>query len=258
VRRPAWLLAALGVLATLAACGSSHHAVAYSGRIYSVGEARRAFDQLGLALHGEKERSGLVTLQLSARHPFMTAGLGTVTVATRRAAVGRMLSLPGHVTRYANVTAFSKTTDLDEVRGALWALRWGTLSQGKPGRDRIVLGDSIGPIRLGESRKRLEKELGPGRSARGGLVRYLGGRVLVDYGFHDALYKGVMYLETRSSGFHTRSRVHVGSSRQALRSLYPTCENQECHVLQGPWPDALATVFRMKDGKVAAIDITYS
>jgi hypothetical protein len=171
---------------------------------------------------------------------------------------GTSLSFPGHVTRYANVTAFSKDGDLDEVRGALSALRWGTFSQVKPGRSQIVLGDSIGPIRLGESRKRLEREFGRGRPARGDIVGYLGGRVLVDYDFHDALYKGVMYLETRSSGFHTRSGVHVGSSRRALRSLYPTCENQECHVLQGPWPDALATVFRMKSGKVVAIDITHS
>ena len=171
---------------------------------------------------------------------------------------GTSLSFPGHVTRYANVTAFSKDSHVDEVRGALSALRWGTFSQGKPGSDRIVLGDSIGPIRLGESRRRLERELGPGRSTQRGIVRYLGGRVLVDYDFHDALYKGVMYLETRWSGFHTRSGVHVGSSREALRPLYATCENHECHVLQGPWPDALATVFRMKGGKVVAIDITYS
>jgi hypothetical protein len=156
VKGLAWPPAALGVPATLAACGSSHHTVAYSGRIYSVGEVRRAFAQLGLALRTEAtQRNGVVILEVRARLPAATAGLGSVTVASRRAMAGTSLFFPGHVTRYANVTAFSKDSDLDEVRGALSALRWGTFSQAKPGRDQIVLGDSIGPIRLGESRKRL-------------------------------------------------------------------------------------------------------
>jgi hypothetical protein len=176
-----------------------------------------------------------------------------VAVATWRATAGAPLSLPGRVTRYANVTAFSKFRVLDEVRGALSALRWGTLSREKAGRDLIVLGESIGSIRLGESRKRVERMFGPGRSGGRGLVRYFAGHLLVDYDFHDGLYNRVMYLATRWSGFRTRSGVHVGSGRQALRSLYVTCQNRECHLLSGPWPDALATGFTLKDGKVTEI-----
>jgi hypothetical protein len=260
VRRAAWLFAALGVLATLAACGSSHHATAYPGRIYSVGQVQRAFAQLGLALRRENKQSpGVVILQLRGRLPVATAGLGSVTVATRRATADRSLSLPGRVTRYANVTAFSRSRVLDEVRGALSALRWGTLSEGKPGRDLIVPGQSIGPIWLGESRERVERAFGPGRSTSRGLVAYLGGHLLVDYHFHDGLYKGVMSLETRWSGFHTRSGTHVGSTRDELRPLYVRCESKiQCYLEAGPWPDALATVFTMKDGKVIGIDIGHS
>jgi len=122
-----------------------------------------------------------------------------------------------------------------------------------------VLGESIGPVRLGESRKRLERELGPGRSTAHGRVAYLGGHVLVDYRFHDALYKRVMYLETRWSGFHTRSGARVGSTRGELRRLFVTCASRSlCYLEQGPWPDALATRFDLKDGKTVGIDIGYS
>lgn len=56
------------------------------------------------------------------------------------------------------------------------ALRWGTTSSlGKPGRTLIVLGDSIGGIRLGETRMSVEKKFGPGRSRQRGLVSYFGG-----------------------------------------------------------------------------------
>lgn len=183
------MLAGLGVVATLAGCGASQHAAAYSGRIYSVGEVRRAFTQLGLALGPEnRQSSGVVVLKLGARLPAKAPGLGSVTVVTRRGTAGTPPSPPGRVTRFANVTAFSKPSVVDEVRGALSALRWGTLSVAKSGKDRIVLGKSIGPIWLGESRKRLERMVGPGKPAGHGVVAYLGGHVLVDYDFHDALY----------------------------------------------------------------------
>jgi hypothetical protein len=260
VNRPAWLLAALGVLATLAACGSAHHGGAYTGRVFSVGQVQRAFAQLGLSLRREnRNRPGVVILRLGARRPVKASGLGSVTVATRRAAARKPPSLPGRVTRYANVSAFSRARVLDEVRGALAALRWGTLSQAKPARSLIVLGESIGPVWLGETRKRVEREVGPGRPTGPGLVAYLGGHVLVDYRFHDALYKRVMYLETGWSGFHTRSGAHVGSTRGELRRLYVTCVSRaQCYLEQGPWPDALATGFTLKNGKVVGIRIGYS
>jgi hypothetical protein len=170
--------------------------------------------------------------------------------------VGGSLSLPGRATRYANVTAFTKPYVLDEVRGALSALRWGTFAQERPGGQLIVLGKSIGKIWLGERRRAVEKALGPGMPRRPGVVWYLGGRLVVDYGFHDRVYPWVSYLETRWAGYHTRSGVHVGSSRQDLRRLFVSCERKSlCYLEASPWPDALATSFTMRDGKVVEIDM---
>lgn len=255
------------MLATLlAACGSSRHAQPYSGRVYSVGQVQSAFAALGLRLHPDSHDPGVVLL-VNDRHlgqPYMgpVPRLLTVVVTAR----GRVTESPasfqtrGHsrLTRYANVTVFSKPSVLDEVRGSISTLRWGTI-RAKPGRRLIVPGGSIGGIRMGESRKDVEKAFGPGRSMRRGLVRYFGGRLLVSYVFHDRMYKWVAYLQTRWSGFHTRSGIHVGSSRQELRRIYATCDSEtECHLLEGRWPDALATGFTMRHGKVAEIGIGYS
>jgi hypothetical protein len=250
-------LTALVVLGTLAGCGSSHHAGAYAGRLYSVEQVKRAFSQLGLELHRAARQSpGLVRLQLSARLPVPRGGLGRVIVATRRATATTATSLPGRVTRYANVTAVSRSGVLDEVRGAMSALRWGTLAHAKPARHLIVPGNSIGGVWLGESRRTVEQAHGRGQPRGRGVVSYFGGHLLVDYEFHDRVYRRVTYVETRWSGYHTGSGVHVGSTRQELRPLYVTCGSRtECHLLEGPWPDALATVFTMRDGKVAEIDI---
>jgi hypothetical protein len=81
----------------------------------------------------------------------------------------------------------------------------------------------------------------------------------VIYWFHDGLQKYVAGLGTQWVGFRTRSGVHVGSSRRELRRIYATCDSKtECHLLEGPWPDALATSFVMRNGKVAEIGIGYS
>lgn len=257
MRRRVPLVTAFVVLGTLVGCGSSHHAGAYSGRLYSVAQVRRAFAQLGLELHKAARQSpGLVRLQLGATFPVPRTGLGRVTVATRRATATSATHLPGRATRYANVTAVSKSGVLDEVRGAMSALRWGTLAHAKPGRHLIVPGNSIGGVWLGESRKTVEKALGRGKPSGRGVVSYFGGHLLVGYEFHDRIYRWVSYLMTRWSGYHTRSGVHVGSTRQALRPLYATCDSKsECHLLAGPWPDALATGFTMRGGKVAEMDI---
>jgi hypothetical protein len=161
------------------------------------------------------------------------------------------------VTRYANVMAFSKASVADEVKGAISALRWGTVSTAKPGKRLIVLADSIGGIRLGEPRKSTEKRFGPGRSRQRGLVSYFGGHLLVDYRFHDGFYSRVMSLSTRWSGYHVpRSGAHVGSSRRDLRRLYVSCYYKTSCILQaGPWPDPVGTGFTVRHGKVVEISV---
>jgi hypothetical protein len=181
-----------------------------------------------------------------------------VFVATRRQSVESTQFTRGRntqVTRYANIAVVSKPDVLYQVRSAVSALRWGTASNlAKPARGLIVLGSSIDGIRLDESRTNVEKAFGVGRSSRRGLVSYFGGHLIVNYWFHDGLYKQVEYLETRWSGYRTRSGIHVGSSRRELRPLYVTCTKENCVLLAGPWPDPVGTVFIMRPGKV--VDIT--
>lgn len=266
---------AVGVLATASACGSSHEArrsmsdhpfrsAHDSARLYTVRQVRRAFAALGVELHIEaRQTPGLVFLLNNARlGPQQIPSpprIVTVVVATRRNAAG---STPfvgvrhTRVTRWANVTVFSKPDVLDQVRAAVSALRWGTASSlGKPGRTSIVLGDSIGGIRLGELRTSVEKKFGPGRSTQRGLVSYFGGHLLVNYWFHDGLYRRVEYLQTRWKGYRTRSGVHVGSSRRELGRLYVTCREGDCSLLAGPMPDALGTIFTLRHGKVVEITV---
>jgi hypothetical protein len=274
VRRLAGLLAGIGAVVTASACGSSHHAhlsandvrvwkAARSGPLYSVEQVRRTFAALGLELHtGAIAAPGLVSLVNNARlgpqHIPSPPRVVTVFVVTRRHPAQSRQFRRGRdtqVTRYGNVTVFSKPAVLDQVRAAVSALRWGTASSpGKPGNGVILLGSSIDGIRLDESRTNVEKTLGAGRSSRPGLVSYFGGHLLVNYWFHDRRYKQVEYLETRWSGYLARSGVHVGSSRRELRPLYVTCTKQNCVLLAGPWPDPVATVFTIRHNKV--VDIT--
>jgi hypothetical protein len=135
----------------------------------------------------------------------------------------------------------------------------GSGSQQRTPQNRlIVLGHSIGGIRLGEPRRSVEKALGRGRSRRRGLVWYFGGRLLVDYWFHDQLTTRVEALETGWDGFHTRYGAHVGSSRRKLAAVHVTCRDGECARAAGQMPDAPGTVFTMRHGKVVRIDIFYS
>jgi hypothetical protein len=275
VKRLAGLLAAAGVVAMVSACGSSHRehlsstglrvgSVSYSGRLYSVREVRRAFAALGLELHRVPSPTpGLVSLVNDARlgpeHIPRPPRVVAVFVVTRRQAAETTQFERGrntHITRYANIAVVSKPDFLDEVRGAVSALRWGIASsRAKPRRGSIVLGSSIDGIRLDESRTDVEKAFGVGRSIRRGLVSYFGGHLIVNYWFHDGLYKQVEYLETRWSGYRSRSGVHVGSSRRELRPLYVTCAPGNCVVLAGPWPDPVGTSFTMRHGKVVEITI---
>jgi len=134
----------------------------------------------------------------------------------------------------------------------------GSGSQQRTPQNRlIVLGHSIGDIRLGEPRRRVAKAFRPGRSSRRGLVWYYGGRLLDVYWFHDGLTTRVEGLETSWGGFHTRSGLHVGSSRQELRALHVACGHVECSRAAARGPDAPGTVFKMRHGKVAQIDVFY-
>jgi hypothetical protein len=232
----------------------------YSGRLYSVADVQRAFAQLGWKLRpSPSQHKGVVALAAHWNVPGQgippTAVGGVVEVATMRTMIGNEPSFPGRRTSYANVTAFGGFGTLDNVRGALSALRWGTLDRAKPASDLIVPGKSIGPFRLDESRAAVEKAFGPGTHGRyRGSVSYFGGRVGVSYEFHDDIYDWVTALSTRSPDYHTRSGIHVGSSAQALRRLFVTCEGKGmCYVLAGPWPDALTTNFLLRHGRVTAI-----
>jgi hypothetical protein len=273
VRRLAGLLTAVGVVVAASACGSSHRAhlstsgiririAPYSGHLYSVREVRRAFAALGLELHtAARPAPGLISLvnnsRLGPQHIPSPPRVVTVFVVTRRHVVESKQVDRGRntrVTRYANVTVFSKPDVLDQAMAAVSALRWGTASSvGKPGRGSIVFGSSIDGIRLDESRTDVEKAFGPGRSIQRGLVSYFRGHLLVSYWFHDGLYKQVEYLETRWSGYRTRSGVHVGSTLRELRRLYVTCTREDCSLQAGPMPDAVGTVFTMRRGKVVDI-----
>src|SRR5438270_3542805 len=82
-------------------------------------------------------------------------------------------------------------------------------------KDRlIVLGRSIGAISLGERGTTVRRTLGPGSRSGRGVVSYFGGRLLISYWFHDELTHRVQYIKTTWDGFHTRSGLHVGTSRR--------------------------------------------
>ncbi len=231
----------------------------YSGRLYAVTDVKRAFAQLGWKLvPAQSQQKGIVILRAQWDVPgqnFSAAPSGTVEVATLPGMVGSGPAFPGRRTSYANVTAFSRFGSIDNVRGALSALRWGTLGLAKPASNLIVPGKSIGPFRLGEPRAAVEKAFGPGKpGGYRGEVSYFGGRIDVSYEFHDGIYKWVTALWTRSPGYHTRAGIHAGSSAQALGRLFVTCEGKRmCYVLAGPWPDALTTNFTLRDDRVTEI-----
>ena len=120
-----------------------------------------------------------------------------------------------------------------------------------------MLGRSIGGISLNEPRKSVEHAFGQGTLKERGVLSYFGGRLDVNYWFHDQLTTRVEALETTWPGFHTRSGVHVGTSRKALNALQVSCREGECYRQAGRPPDPPGTVFRMRNGKVAQIDIFY-
>jgi hypothetical protein len=138
------------------------------------------------------------------------------------------------------------------------SLRGADSQQRTPRNRLIVLDHSIGGIRLDEPRRSVEKAFGPGRSTHRGLVSYFGGRLLVDYWFHDQLTTRVGDVETKWAGFHTLSGVHVGSSRQELRALHVDCADRLCGRANVAGPDAPGTGFTMRHARVVQIYIAYS
>lgn len=122
----------------------------------------------------------------------------------------------------------------------------------------IVLGKSIAGVRLNESRQNVERELGAGSSRRPGVVSYFGGRLIVDYWFHEGLTKRVQGLETSWAGFHTRTGVRIGSPRDALRALGIPCGAATCSQAAGRMPDAPGTVLSLRHGHVVRINIFYA
>jgi hypothetical protein len=126
-------------------------------------------------------------------------------------------------------------------------------------KDRLIVpGRSIGPVSLDEPRVGVTRALGPGKRSRRGIVSYFGGRLIVDYWFHDGLTKRVEYLQTTSPGFRTRSGVHVGSSRAALHLPRGSCSGRICSVAAAKGPDAPGTGFGISAGKIAWIAVGYS
>jgi hypothetical protein len=232
----------------------------YSGHVYSVSDVQRAFAQLAWRLTpAPSHQPGVVVLNARWFAPLQSwNGLraGTVEVATRPSAVGTGAPAAGRRTSFANVTVYwSGTGERDNVRGALSALRWGTIEGGKPAAHLIISGKSIGPFHLGERRAAVEEAFGPGQHGRYiGQASYFGGRITVGYEHHGAIYNGITSLSTRSPAYHTSAGIHVGSTAEALRRLFVTCEGKTmCYVLTGPWPDAPATQFWLHNGKVSKI-----
>jgi len=101
------------------------------------------------------------------------------------------------------------------------------VAQSLPNDRLIVLDRSIGPVRLGESRKSLERALGAGVERPRGdhfVAYYFGGRLRVTYGDHGMLRPYVVSIWTNWAGFHTASGLRVGGSATRLsRDSHLTC-----------------------------------
>jgi hypothetical protein len=133
----------------------------------------------------------------------------------------------------------------------------GSSGQALPKNRLIVLGRSIGPISLGERRSAVTRAFGSGNQVRRGVASYFGGRLLVNYWFHDELTRRVSDIETTWEGFHTRTGVRVGSSRQDLHIPRGSCLGDLCAVAASKGPDAPGTGFGIRKHKVARINVSY-
>ena len=166
----------------------------------------------------------------------------------------KLLALPVVVAAVTVLTACSSSQRATEKSPQARVER----SSALPTNRVIVLGRSIGVISLGERRSRIRRTLGPGRRLSSGVFSYFGGRVLISYWFHDQLTQRVNYIKTTWSGFHTRSGVHVGTSRLDIHLPAGSCLNGICGLATSKGADAPGTGFGIRRGKVAWIAVGYS
>ena len=149
----------------------------------------------------------------------------------------------------------------------------GSLSAyGSTGSKRLVLDRSIGPVRLKESRKRIEEDIGKGRllashvdrSARPSPVRqdriaYEGEALVVIY-ISDKDHAPIAFvIETTSPRYRTVSGIGVGSSLAKLRKVGVECFGETlCQHFHGH--NKPGTLFRLTAprGRVAKIDVIAS
>jgi hypothetical protein len=115
----------------------------------------------------------------------------------------------------------------------------------------IVPAVSIGNIRFGESRRAVERSLGTGKRIARDYFAYLGGRLRIGYSYHDQYTGRAQALVTTWSGYHTRTGIHVGSSRHALNGLHLNCFSGMCASPQNP--DYPGIIFYMRHGRVVQI-----
>ena len=105
----------------------------------------------------------------------------------------------------------------------------------------IVLDRSIGPVRLHEPRKSVEKALGRGVERPRGdraIAYYFGGRLRVTYGDHGMLRPYVVSIRTGWAGFHTASGLRVGASAEgAKRDPRLTCMRDGTCMNTAAWRD---------------------
>jgi hypothetical protein len=123
----------------------------------------------------------------------------------------------------------------------------------------IVLDRSIGPVWLGESRKSVEKALGHGtRTGRCGAA-YFGGRLEVNYCPKEEPTKYVAGIWTHWAGFHTRSGLRVGASRQKASSIPGmTCGSGFCdHYLRPRHADGPVTDITTRHRTVTEIGVFF-
>jgi hypothetical protein len=123
----------------------------------------------------------------------------------------------------------------------------------------IVLDHSIGPVSLGESRKRVEKALGPGTRMQRCGATYFGGRLEVNYCPKEYPTKYVAGIWTHWAGFHTRSGLRVGASRQMASSIPGmTCGSGFCdHYLRPRHADGPVTDITTRHRTVTEIGVFF-
>jgi len=125
-------------------------------------------------------------------------------------------------------------------------------SHGEVPKNRLIVpGVSIGNVRFGESRKAVERTLGPGKRVAKDYFSYLSGQLRVLYSYHDQYTGRAQALITRWSGYRTRTGIHVGSTRQALKGLHVNCSNEMCSSPQNP--DYPGIILTMRHGRVVEI-----